>query len=83
MNSVKLQDTKLIHINLSHFYTTMNDQKEKLRNNPIHYHIRKNKVIIMITIIIIIIINLSKEAENLHSENYKMLIKEIKDNKNR
>ena len=30
---VKLQDTKLIHINLLHFYTlTTNYQKEKLRN---------------------------------------------------
>ena len=32
MNSVKLQDTKLIYRNLFHFYTlTMKDQKEKLR----------------------------------------------------
>ena len=32
MNSVKLQDTKLIHRNLLHFYTlTTKDQKEKLR----------------------------------------------------
>ena len=29
MNSVKLQDTKLIHRNLLHFYTPTNYQKEK------------------------------------------------------
>ena len=33
MNSVKLQDTKLIYINLLHFYKlTIKDQKEKLRS---------------------------------------------------
>ena len=32
---VKLQDTKLIHRNLLHFYTlTTKDQKEKLRRQP-------------------------------------------------
>ena len=32
MNSIKLQDTKLIHRNLSHFYTlTIKEQREKLK----------------------------------------------------
>ena len=40
INSMKLQDTKLIHRNLLHFYTlTTKDQKEKLRKQshlPLH-----------------------------------------------
>ena len=32
MNSIKLHDTKLIHRNLSHFYTlTIKEQREKLK----------------------------------------------------
>ena len=42
---VKLQDTKLMHRNLLHSYTlTTKDQKEKLRNNPIHHCNKKNKI---------------------------------------
>ena len=45
MNSIKSQDTKLIHRNLLHSYTlTATNQKEKLRNNPIQ-HIKKNKIL--------------------------------------
>ena len=41
MNSVKLQDTKLIYRNLMHFYIpTTKDQKETL-NNPIYHCINK------------------------------------------
>ena len=44
MNSVKLQDTKLIHRNLLHSYTlTMKDQKEKLRK-PSHLSSRQKKI---------------------------------------
>ena len=45
MNSVKLQDAKLIHRNIMHSYTlTTEDQKYKLGNNPIYHHIKKNKM---------------------------------------
>ena len=75
MNSVKSQDTKLIHRNLLHFYTlATKDQKEKLGNNP--YTITTKRIKYMG-------INLPKEAEDLYSENYKMLMKEIEDGTNR
>ena len=75
MNSVKLQDIKVIHRNLMHFYiVTMKDQKEKLKKNLIYHTIKKN---------IIPRDNLSKEAKGLYSENYKTLMKEIKDDPNR
>ena len=75
MNSVKLQDIKVIHRNLMHFYiVTMKDQKEKLKKNLIYHTIKKN---------IIPRDNLSKEAKDLYSENYKPLMKEIKDDPNR
>ena len=49
MNSVKLQDTKLIHRNLLNLLT-VNYQKEKLKkkrnqeNNPIYNFIKKDKI---------------------------------------
>ena len=46
MNSVKLNDTKLIYRNLLHFYTlTMDYQKEKLRKK-IHLQLHKNNKIL-------------------------------------
>ena len=75
MNSVKLQDIKLIHRNLMHFYIeTMKDQKEKLKKNLIYHTIKKN---------IIPRDKLPKEAKDLYSENCKTLMKEIKDDPNR
>uniref|UniRef100_A0A8D1HU68 Uncharacterized protein n=1 Tax=Sus scrofa TaxID=9823 RepID=A0A8D1HU68_PIG len=72
--SVKLQDTKLIHRNLSHFYTlTMKDHKEKLRKQS-HLHPKKKKNLK---------IDIPKEARELYSENYKILMKETEDNTNR
>ena len=45
MNSVKLQDTKLIFRNPLHFYTLItNSEKEKLRNYLIYNYIKKNKI---------------------------------------
>ena len=45
MNSVKLQDTKLIHRNLLHFYTlTEKIRKRNSRNNPIYHCIKENKI---------------------------------------
>ena len=67
MNLVKLQDTKWIYRNLLHSYTlTIKDQKEKLRKQ---FHLlshQKKKYLG---------INLSTEATELYSENYKILMK--------
>ena len=62
MNSVKLQDTKLIYRNVLHFYTLMRSyQKEKLR--------KKNPFTIISKRIKYLGINLIKEAKDLYSEN--------------
>ena len=53
----------------------MKDQKQKLRNNPIHHC--NNKKIKYLGI------NLLKEKKELYTENYKTLMKEIKDDINR
>ena len=60
MNSIKLQDIKLIHRNLLHFYTLKTkDHKEKLRITI------KSKRIKYLGI------NLPKEAKHLYCENYQ------------
>ena len=44
------QDTKFICRALLHFYTlVMKDEKEKLKNNPVYNHIKKNKILRNIT----------------------------------
>ena len=66
MNSVNLQDTKLIYKNLLHFYTpTTNYQKEKLRKHHSQSHQKEY-----------LGINLPKQVKDLYSENYKTLMKE-------
>ena len=71
MNLAKLQDTKLIHKNLLHSYTlTTKYQKEKLR--------KQSRCTIATKRIKYLEINLPKEAKYLYSENYKILMKEIK-----
>ena len=71
MNIVKLQDIKLTHRNPVHSYTlTMRKQKEKLRkqfHSPLQQKIKY------------LGINLPKETKDLYIENYKTLMKEIKD----
>ena len=75
MNLLRLQDTKLMQRNLLHSYTLKTKvQKEKLRKHPIHHHKQKNKYLGR---------NLPKEAKDLYSENYKTLMKEIKDDTKR
>ena len=65
MNLVMLQDTKLIHRNLLHSYTlTSKAQKEKL-SNPITITSKRIKNLG---------INLTKEAKDLYTENYKTLM---------
>ena len=74
MNLVKLQDTKLIHRNLLHFYTpAMKDQKEK---DTIPFTIASKRIKYLGT-------SLPKKAKDLYSERYKTLMKEIKDDTNR
>ena len=71
MNIAKVQDIKLTHRNPLHSYTlTMRKQKEELEKNPIHHCNEKNKILH---------IKFSKEIKDLYIENYKTLMKEIKD----
>ena len=77
MNLAKLQDTKSIHRNHSHLYIlTMNNQKENLRNQSPLPLLQQQKIKYLG-------INLPKETKELYTENYKTLMKEIKDNINR
>ena len=46
----------------------MKVKKEKLGSNPVYHHIQEKKKK-----------NIPKETEDLYSENYKILMKEIKD----
>ena len=76
MNIVKLQNIKLTHRNPLHSYTlTMRKQKEKLR--------KKIPFTIVMKRIKYLGINLPKETKDLYIENYKTLMKEIKDDTNR
>ena len=72
MNSVKLEDTKLIRRNLSHFYTlNMKNQKEKFKEIiPFTIAIKRIKYLG---------INLPKEVKYLYSKNYKTMLKETED----
>ena len=74
MNIVKLQDIKLTHRNPLHTYTlTKRKYKEKL------YY----KFTTATKRIKYLGVYLPKETEDLYIENYKTLMKEIKDGKNR
>ena len=76
MNLEKLQDTKLVCRNWLHFLYTNNKLSE-----------RKIKKIIPFTIVSKIIkyleINITTEVKDVYSENYKTVMKEIKDDTNR
>ena len=73
MNTVKLQNIKLTQRNPLYFCTqTIKNQKEKLRKQ---YHCNKR--------VNYLGINLPKETKDLHTENCKTLMKEIKDDTNR
>ena len=69
MNLVKLQDTKLIHRNLFH----TKDQKEIKETIPFTIATKKMKCLG---------INLPREKKDLYAENYKILMKETKDERN-
>ena len=76
MNSVKSQDTKLIHRNHLHFYTLkMKNQKKEIKESiPFTNATKRIKYLG---------INLPKEMKELYTENYKTPMKEIKDDINR
>ena len=72
MNLVKLQDTKLMHRNFSHFYIlTMKDQEIEIKE-AIPFTITSKTIKYLG-------VNLPKETKDLCSENYKTMMKEIKD----
>ena len=76
MNLVKLQDTKLMHRNLLHSYTLMmKNLKVELRKHS-HLPLQQKKIKYLG-------INLPRETKDLYAENYKKLMKEIKDDTNR
>ena len=75
MNIEKLQDIKLIHRNPLHSYTqTMRQQREIKETIPFTIATKRIKYLG---------INLPKETKDLYIENYKTLMKEIKDDTNR
>ena len=78
MNLAKSQDTKSIHGNHLHSYIlTMKYKKRKLRYQSHSPMQEKKKRIKYLGI------NLPKETKELYTENYKILMKEIKDDINR
>ena len=72
MNLLQLQDTRLMHRNLASLYT--NKRWERETKNSIYHHNKKNKIPRN---------KPTKGGKNLYSENYKTLMKEIKDDTNR
>ena len=76
MTIVKLQDIKSTHRNPLHSYTLiMRKQKEKLRKQ-FHSPLQTKRIKYLG-------IYLSKETKDLYIENYKTLVKEIKEDTNR
>ena len=76
MNLAKLQDTKSIHRNHLHFYRLNNEKSEREIKESLPFT-TATKIIKYLGI------NLPKETKELYTENYKTLMKEIKDDKNR
>ena len=75
MNLTKLQDTKSTHRNHLHFYIlTIKNQKEIKESIPFTIATKRIKYLG---------INLLKQKKELYTENYKTLLKEVKDNINR
>ena len=73
MNTVKLQDIKLIHRNLLCSYTLTKKTEREIQETFTIAMKKKNNLGI----------NLPKETKDLYIENYKTLMKEIKDDTNR
>ena len=77
MNLAKLQDAKSIHRNHLHFYILSNNEKSQREIKESIPFTTATKRIKYLGI------NLAKETKELHTENYNILTKEIKDNINR
>jgi len=77
MNIVKLQDIKLTQKSLAFLYTN-NEKTEREIKETIPFTIATSKRIKYLGMNL-----LSKETKDLHIENYKTLMKEIKDDTNR
>ena len=76
MNFTKLQDTKSILRNHLHFYILTNNEKtEREIKDSIPFTTAAKRIKYLG-------INLPKEAKELYTENYKTLMKEIKDDIN-
>ena len=72
MNLTKLQDTKSTHRNHLHFYIlTIKNQKEIKESIPFTTATKRIKYL-----------GIPKETKELYTENYKTLMKEIKDDTN-
>ena len=76
MNIVKLQDIKLIHKKILAFLYTNNEKTEREIKETIPFTIAVRRIKYLG-------INLPKETKDLYTENYKTLMKEIKDDTNR
>ena len=75
MNFAKLQDTKSTHRNHLHFYIlTVKNLKKSKESVPFTIATKRIKYLR---------INLPKETKELYTENYKTLMKEIKEDINR
>jgi len=70
MSSVKFQDTKSIYKNLLHFYTLIMNYQRLRKQSHLKLHKKRMKYLC---------VNLTKEVKDLYAENYKTLVKEIKD----
>ena len=75
MNLAKSQDTKSIHRNHLHFYI-LTEKSERDIKESIPFTIATKRIKYLG-------INLPKETKELYTENYKTLMKEIKDDINR
>ena len=71
MNIVKLQDIKLTQINPLHFYTLTGENREIKETISFIIAMKRMKYLG---------VNLPKETKDLYIENYKTLMKGIKDN---
>ena len=76
MNLVKLQDTKLMHRNLLHSYTLYDEKSEREIKETLPFTTATKRVKYLG-------INLPRETKDLYAENYKTLMKEVKDDTNR
>ena len=76
MNIVKLQDIKLTQRNPLHSYTLNNEKTEREIKETIPSTIAMKRIKYLG-------LNLPKETKDLYIENYKTLMKEIKEDTNR